>query len=196
MVAATVGRPRLSRISRPWRWVILLIRDQAVSGRSADPFCKSGDDLVNSSYILSDQVGGNLPLDDPFRIAQVLQRRSSADPRQQTGQGVTRCANLKVFDPGHFTNFVEVATPVRPRPFDDHETLFTDVKGLAQKMGETETYIERRVAEMKDFVIEQDQSLVTDKNIFGTIIAVDQGVGASQRPHNKLLEKGSGSGDS
>src|ERR1700730_8057680 len=67
-----------------------------------------------------------------------------------------------------------------------------DVQRLAQEMGETEADVERRVTEMKHFVIKQNQPLAMYKNIFRTKIAVNQRVGTAQRPGDKLLEKGSG----
>src|SRR5271166_1814434 len=160
--------------------------------RGAYPFCEAGDDPIHGGEILVDHFNGNLPLDEAFLIGQVLERRPTADSRQNTCQRVFRRAKVKVSDPGNPADFVEISIPVPLCPFYQREALFMDVKRFAQEMGETEADVERWVTEMKHFVIKQDQSLAMYKNVFRTKIAVNQRVGATQRPCDKLFQKGSG----
>ena len=99
------------------------------------PFGKARDDPIHRAEILVDHFAGCLPLYEPFLIAQVLERRAPADPRQHTCQRMFRRSKVKVRNPGNPTDFVEVATPVPLCPCDQRKALFTDVKRLAQKNG-------------------------------------------------------------
>ena len=119
----------------------------------AYPFCKAGDDPIHGGEILVDHFNGNLPLDEAFLIAQVLERRPTADPRQNTCQRVFRRAKVKISDPGNPADFVEISIPVPLCPFYQREALFMHVERLAQEMGETEADVKRWVTEMKHFVI-------------------------------------------
>ena len=63
------------------------------------------------------------------------------------------------------------------------------MKRLAKEMGKTEADVERRVTEMKHFMIKQNQLIVVHQNIFRAEVAMHQRVGAAQGPCNKFFQK-------
>jgi len=66
---------------------------------------------------------------------------------------------------------------------------------FAQEVGEREAEIEGRVAEVDDFVIEQDEALAMDKDVLGAVIAMYKGEAGSKRVLDEHVQEMGSFGD-
>src|SRR5712671_3116439 len=72
----------------------------------------------------------------------------------------------------------------RAEPF----AIAGNVMGFAEQMGESKANVEGRIAEMNDFVVEEDEFAFVDENIFGAVVAVDEAETAGERGFDDLIQ--------
>src|SRR4051794_18087332 len=66
---------------------------------------------------------------------------------------------------------------------------------FAQEVRQSEADIERGIAPVNDFVIEQNQSSVPDENVLGTVVAVHQRKAAATCVGDELIDERARGGD-
>ena len=102
-VACTVGRPRLSRISKALR--------RCIVDMTLQPGGELTGQISNGARRLRQQGQHNIALAGPLVGTEIFQRRTACHAREQAGQGVPHSARFEISPPTQIADCVGVSSP-------------------------------------------------------------------------------------
>src|SRR5580658_4900600 len=171
-LANTVGRPRLSRTSRP--------KSRSILGMGFNSSDKLSDQIRNSGRRLRHKREDDISLPRHLRRPQILERRFSRHPCQQAPKCMPYDPRLQSAAPVQERNLFAVNLPEQPRSGCQTSTLLGQAMRLAEKVCQSKPHIKSRITKVNHLVIEQNQFAPIDERVFRAKIAVNQAVFVTQ----------------